>query len=209
MGLANLEKRHRGTKACREAQAKRDKEAKKNKNGSILSFLKHKVATVPSTVSSSAPLHSHKLGQTLVAATDPTIPVDSPLEDVASQISQPVSEPTADDFISKLQKLVKNLPDSIPEASYFDKLAVFGGDPRGFDDPNISADDLWEMGLNEVLKATLGWRKEGDMDQIIRRGKWGLDGLVHFVAYFIKERGVSEVLFKGKLDYLIEELENR
>ncbi|KAF8800419.1 hypothetical protein BYT27DRAFT_7117723, partial [Phlegmacium glaucopus] len=209
IGLANLEKRHRGTKACNEARAKRDKGAKMKKNGSILSFLKHKVATVPLTVGSSAPIHSHKLGQIPPAEASPIIPINPTLGGVASRISQPVSEPTADNLISKLWRLVKSLPDSIPEASEFDKLAVFGGDPRNFDDPNIDADDLWETGLSKVLKATLGWGTEGDMDQIIRRGKWGLDGLVRFVAYFVEDRGVNEELFKGKLDYLIEELENR
>ena len=37
----------------------------------------------------------------------------------------------------------------------------------------------------------------------------GLDGLMNFVTYFVKEWGVSEGLFEGKLDYLIEELEKR
>ncbi|KAG5634895.1 hypothetical protein H0H81_000401 [Sphagnurus paluster] len=122
---------------------------------------------------------------------------------------QPVSEPIVEGLICKLWKLVESLPLSIPEASEFDRLAVFGADPRGFDDPTISADELWETGLNNVLKATLGWGKEGDMNKIIRRGKWGLDGLVHFVTYFVNERGVSEGLFEGKLDYLIEELKKR
>jgi len=118
-------------------------------------------------------------------------------------------EPIRDNFISKLWRLVTNLPQSILEASEFDKLAAFGGDLRGFDDPTISTPDLWEMDLNEVLKVTLGWGKEGDMGEIICCGKWGLDGLVNFMAYFIEECGISEGLFKGKLDYLIEELEKR
>ena len=41
IGLANLEKRHRGTKICKAAQEKRDK-AKTRKNGTILRFLKPK-----------------------------------------------------------------------------------------------------------------------------------------------------------------------
>jgi hypothetical protein len=65
IGLANLEKRHRGTKACKTAQAKRDKKAKSRKDGTILSFLKPKVTTVPSTVSSQAPVHSYKLAVTM------------------------------------------------------------------------------------------------------------------------------------------------
>ena len=104
---------------------------------------------------------------------------------------------------------MKSLPESIAEALESNKLAVFGGDPRGFDDPALSADDLWETGLNDILKATFGWGKDGDMDMIIRRGRWGLDGLVDFVVYFVKEHGISEGLFEGKLEYLIEELEKK
>ena len=36
IGLANLEKRHRGRKTCKAAQEKRNKEAKKKKDGTIL-----------------------------------------------------------------------------------------------------------------------------------------------------------------------------
>ncbi|KAF8159901.1 hypothetical protein B0H34DRAFT_843620 [Crassisporium funariophilum] len=209
IGLANLEKRHRGTKACREARSKRDKGARKKQDGSIVSFLKRKVGAVPSTVASTTPVSTnHESAQTPGEDTSPIISTSSPQRELTFRAAQP--EPgVSNDFVSKLRTLVKNLPQSIPEASQFDKLSVFGSNLRDFDDASLSADDLWETGLNDVLKATLGWGKDGNMDQIIRRGKWGLDGLVNFVAYFIEERGVSEGLFRGKLDYLMEELKNR
>ena len=65
------------------------------------------------------------------------------------------------------------------------------------------------MTLNSVLKSTLGWRMEGNMDEIIRCGKWGLNGLVNFATYFVEERGVSVELFEGKLSNLVETLEER
>jgi hypothetical protein len=105
--------------------------------------------------------------------------------------------------------LVKNLPASVPEASEFDKLAVFGGSPKEFDDPSLDADELWEATLNNVLKSTLGWGIEGNMDNIIHRGKWGLDGLVNFATYFVEERGVSGGLFEGKLTNLVTALKKR
>ena len=82
---------------------------------------------------------------------------------------------------------MKSLPHNIPEALQFDTLSVFRGNPKDFNDASLSADDLWETGLNGILKTMLGWGKEGNMDQIMHRGKWGLDGLVDFVAYFIEE----------------------
>ena len=123
IGLANLEKRHRGKKICKAAQQKRDTEAKKKKDGNILSFLKPKATSVPSTVNSPAPVHNYKLA-----------------------ISKPVSEPISDSFIKKLRDLVRDLPTSIPEASELDILAVFGRNPKEFDDAALGVDELWKQG---------------------------------------------------------------
>lgn len=47
------------------------------------------------------------------------------------------------------------------------------------------------------------------MDDIIRRGRYGLDGLVNFVRYFIVKCGVNEALFEGKLMHLVSALERK
>jgi hypothetical protein len=120
--------------------------------------------------------------------------------------SQSVSE-LIFNFLNTLWNLVEDLPDSVPEASEFDKLAVFGRFPMEFDSPTSDADKLCETTLNHVLKSTLG--TDGNMNEIIRRGKWGLDGLVKFATYFVVERGVSEGLFEGKLNNLVEALKKR
>ncbi|KAF8810813.1 hypothetical protein BYT27DRAFT_7221830 [Phlegmacium glaucopus] len=205
-GLKNLEKCHCGTDTCKNAQAKQDKEVKKKKNGLILSFLKPRAVLVPLTVSSSSPIHCHKLAPATTKDTSFTISTNPLRKEVNSPGAQPVSESIMEGFIWEMGKLVKSLPLSTPEASEIDKLSVFGADPRRFDDRTIDTDELWENRLHNILKATLGWGKEGNMEEIICQGKWGLDGLLNFVTYFVKERGVSEGLLRGKLDYLIEEL---
>jgi hypothetical protein len=123
-----------------------------------------------------------------------------------SLMSQPVLQPIFNGFIKMLQELVKALPVHVPEASEFDKLAVFGGSPKEFDDPTLDADKLWEASLNSILKSMLGW---GVMDNIIHCGKWGLDGLVNFAMYFVEEQGMSGGLFKGKLTNLVTALKKR
>jgi hypothetical protein len=72
----------------------------------------------------------------------------------------------------------------------------------------LDADELWENLLNGMMKSAFGWGNEGNMEEIIRRGRKGLDGLLNFVKYFIVKRGVSEGLFEGKLAYLMSALEN-
>ena len=63
--------------------------------------------------------------------------------------------------------------------------------------------------LNSVLKSMLGWGIEENMDIIICCGRWGLDGLVDFVTYFVEEQGMSGELFKGKLTNLMTALKKR
>ena len=105
--------------------------------------------------------------------------------------------------------MVKDLLTSIPEASKFDRLAVFGRNPKEFDDTTLDVDELWETMLNSVLKSMLGWGTEGNMDEIIHHGRWGVDGLVNFATYFVEQHGMSGGLFKGKLTYLVMALKKR
>ena len=115
--------------------------------------------------------------------------------------------PPTTDFLEKLLFLIKHVPDTVPEATEYDKLAVFAGHPRDFDVPNLNVDDLWEEVLNKVLKSALGWGDEENMENLIRRGKKGLDGLANFVKHFVVKRGVQVALFKGKLAHLVDALE--
>ena len=81
-----------------------------------------------------------------------------------------------------------------------------------YDDPSLSADELWETSLNGLFKSALGWGMdpmEGNMDNIIRRGQKGLDGLANFVKHFVVKRGVSMELFEGKLTHLMNKLEEK
>jgi len=121
---------------------------------------------MPSTVGSQAPVHSYKLAVTDAIPTVSTTPQAARSETVFSK-SPAVTGPIFNSFIETLRNLVKDLPESTPEASEFDRLAVFGGNPEEFDDPALHADELWETTLNGVLKSTLGWGTEGNMDEII------------------------------------------
>ena len=175
------------------------------------SFLKPKAASMPSTVDSSAPVHGYKLTTHSNSVTD-TIPTASTIAmqgEIVSPMFKPVSGPISDSFIKMLRDLVKDLPTSVPKASECDRLAAFGRNPKEFDDAALDVDELWETMLNGVLKSTLGWGTEGNMDEIIRRGRWGLDGLVNFATYFVEQRGMSGGLFEGKLTCLVMALKQR
>ena len=74
---------------------------------------------------------------------------------LASPLLDSIAEaPINEDFLQKLYRLIENLPASISEASYYDRLAVFSGNPVDYDDPSLSADELWETSLNGLFVKT-------------------------------------------------------
>ena len=103
VGLANLEKRHRGYKICKEMKAKRDKEAKRKKDGSLLSFFgkNQKPTAIASIVKPSAPVR----GQNLSTLAGPAVLVASPPKETINQLEplEPVhvgdSEPPINDSV--------------------------------------------------------------------------------------------------------------
>lgn len=207
IGLANLEKRHRGTKTCIETRVKRDKEAAKQKNGSLLTFFQRpKVPAVPLMILASKPVHGYKMAAAKDSDVGPINPTTSENNKAALPLeSMPMLKVSS--FLNKLQHLIENIPDNVPEAGDNDKLAIFGGNPKDFDDERLDPDGLWEEVLNPLLKSRLGWGMEGNMEDIIRSGKKGVEGLATFVKYFIEERGVSDASFEGKLTYLLSSLQ--
>jgi len=69
-GLNNLEKRHRTSEACKNAREKRDK-GRKKKNTNLFNYFKGpKAPTVPSIITCSRPIQSHRLAPTQAVDTE-------------------------------------------------------------------------------------------------------------------------------------------
>jgi len=192
-GVENILKNHQGTKICKETKAKRDREAKQKKDGSLYAFMRPRPKPVPSTVTAdpvAQGLASGLKGQSSAQTNHPN-PRDQ-------QKLHPNSA-----FTCKLQWIAKNLPNTTPVATPNDIFARFAN-PSVCDDPSLASDNLWEDVLNPFLKEVLGWGKSADLEKDIRRGRLGFEAVVGFVGYFVQERGVEEVLFEGKLTHLVE-----
>lgn len=204
-GLANLEKRHRTSDACKNAREKRDKN-QKLKNTNLFNYFKGpKAPAVPSTIIRSRPIQSYRLAPADAIDTSPAIP-NQQTKPLAHAQHVPRAMPVFHNILEEFQHYLDNLPDSIPEAAYDDKLAnTLAGHPEIHSDPTLQGDELWEAGLNEFLKSVLGWATEEDVGNLIK-GKKGLERLFDFVKYFIVKRRVSEGLFRGKLTHLFEGL---
>ncbi|KAF8962899.1 hypothetical protein BDZ97DRAFT_1646178, partial [Flammula alnicola] len=184
VGLPNLTKRHMGKKICLKVKAARDKHAKKS-HTSLLNFFQLGPITralVPSTIAPAMAIQPPAIQPMEI----PVVPVSIPLPIASPPACEANNEPIqVRDFLETLQQLIADLPSTVPEATDYDSLAIFGTHPEGFDDLTLDTEELWEKVLNQLLKSALGWGTEGDMDKIIRRGRKGLDGLTNFVRYFV------------------------
>lgn len=187
-GIENIVKNHRGTKICKETQAKRDKDRKKMKDGSLFNFMRPRPTAVPSTVNAE-PVKQDRA-------------IENPSAS-SSQLGIKEKTRTESTFVQELRRISIALPATISEATETDLLSQFS-DPLRHNDPEVSANDLWEEVLNPFLKATLGWSTEVDIEVVIRRGRLGLGAVADFVAYFVEKRGVEAALFEGKLGHLVE-----
>jgi len=211
VGISNLTKRHCGTKKCLELKARQDKKGKSMAQGSLLTFMKPKPTMVPPMVKGTSLIQSNTIPASFSNST--TLP-EWEFEErddnggVASVLVENKPTNGRSQFITKLEGLIRRLPVNIPEGAENDILAPFGDDPRNQDVSNIEGDELWEANLNRFLKEVFGWGlTENRMNNIVRRGKKGMDGVLEFTRYFIEERGVSEGLFEGKFSGLLDTLE--
>jgi len=198
-GIQNLNKRQRGRKSCHEAKIKRDRDAKKMKDGS-LSFLKPKAIPVPSTVRDAGPAMiraSDHIHPTLasMASRRPSLSLSRVGAENGLLAPSLGIQKTGSGFIKRFEEIVKCLPQNIPIGSGNDRLAAFNIEPALLDDPKIDPDDLWEVGF---LKEHLGWGEEVDMDELICRGEQGMEGVLRFSKCFIEKRGVSVEFVRRK-----------
>ncbi|KAH6906346.1 hypothetical protein BKA70DRAFT_1429035 [Coprinopsis sp. MPI-PUGE-AT-0042] len=96
---------------------------------------------------------------------------------------------------------------TIPMGTDDDVLAAFAGNPAEKDRPDVASIDIWEVWMNSFMKEHLGWTGDIDATRIVRRGEKGVQGLVHFVEYFVTRRGVDGGLFEGKLTPLMDAMQ--
>ena len=136
-----MHKTHQNSQNCRNTIAKKQQDKKVLKNGTLDRFLCPKPAFIASTVLP-IPLICSLL------ATDKGASIALP-----SIVNYGVEESK---LLSRMQKIVKNLPNGIPIASSQDRLVVFSCDPCLLAGTAKNGDDLWEDVLNSFLKEALG-----------------------------------------------------
>ena len=112
-------------------------------------------------------------------------------------------------LLQSLEGAVSRIPSDTPSATPEHRLSVFAVEPRTcVAEPG---EDDWLI-LNQLMKSAFGWG-ETEMAtvilQLLNRGKYGLDGFIHFMTFFVRERGLEGALFETKVEALLRELRDR
>ena len=184
-GATNLIKVHLGSKICQNAQKKRDRD--KTHQSSITNFLRKKPTLVPITTSAPLP----------ILASTSHLGTNSGIVKPPSQSSTHVTPVPA--FLSSLNALITQLPESIPEATNNDVIAIaFGGPPanRLFGElVDASTDVLWEELVNPQLHSVFWNCTDSDLKRLVCRGEMGVEAFSKFVTFFVGEKRLAEALF--------------
>lgn len=169
-------------------------------------FLKAPVQPTPSSsvippthlsnrgVSSAFPLYSDGPQTDLTSASNPHM-IDE------NQDGGPKAIDPSGSLIDRLRVATRRLPKTVLVGTEVDILAQFSGAP--FVDLD-EYDDAWEM-VDRTLNGVIGYGMSvAAVSAIIRRGKFGMDGLCNWLETCISEYGINPELLEGKVDRLLD-----
>ena len=200
-GLENFQKQHNPgmSKACQENVRKRDmaeaRRAHLRSQPQIQSFFtKQPKVLVPPTV----PTPDHVIAY----AMELTFSENSGVARVADPLNAiTISDMLANDLLTKLEKLIGNLPKTLPNASEADDIAAFAQSiPIDMD-----RDEAWESLLDPLLNHFLGFgRSIESISMSLRGGDKGLTAMVRYLREFVGRYQIDGVLIEGKVLRLID-----
>ena len=104
---------------------------------------------------------------------------------------------TPQTLLEKLRQVIDNLPHSVQLGASTDILARFSGDPR-FE--LEEGDEAWKM-VDRALNRVIGFE---DISGMIRRGEFGMDGMLNLLTICIRELNIDEVLLEMKIERIIK-----
>ena len=115
-------------------------------------------------------------------------------------ISSQQSSPTKSEFFAKLEAAISTLPATVLVGTKEDDIAQFSGDPiHSLDD----GEDAWEM-IDRALNRVIGYGKTAsEIEKLIRRGEYGMDGMLSWLRKCVYELKIDERLLENKVERLI------
>lgn len=110
-------------------------------------------------------------------------------------------------LLHELKLAAKELPLDVPLASETDELAVFAV-PLQVAPADIP--DLWETTVDPMLNRLVGFgRTSIDIEDCIRRGAFGMDGLCNWLEAAVLKYGIDVTLLEGKIRRILTAVQTK
>lgn len=209
VGLSILTKVHMGSKECDDIiKAKAEKEKEEQKKKDRLAKMKSwfsapkKKAPVPTTATAPTVIYTQPVSPIIPANTPPpTEHVNAPAPQAPMSTGiQPTALPSAWD---ELRNISNRLSAPAFGTRSSDFLSEFDTDPGSCDNPELSADELWEEQLNTFLHRAFRWGEEIERAWIEGLRPERLEGLLAFLEYYVHGRGLAWALFEPRVERLL------
>jgi hypothetical protein len=114
------------------------------------------------------------------------------------------SHPTR--MLARLRALTVSLPSSVPVGTSAEPLGCFASDPQLL---LLPGQDTWEDVIDPTYNRVLGFGKTTvEISGIIRRGKFGMDGVCNWTQSCIKKLDIAPALLEMRLDRLMQAIIN-
>ncbi|KAJ7692514.1 hypothetical protein B0H16DRAFT_1850850 [Mycena metata] len=202
-GVMNLVGTHLNTAGCKQAAEKKDKQ---RKNGSVKTFFTKKTAPlakfVKSAVRAPSPIQGTVISTPRVASAAAFGPHSSIPAATRPAVSRTIQ------LLDQLCRQVELLPDTVPVANQDNPLSEFAAQPTEYVSQTTPPSELWEA-LAPVFHRVFGYSMGlEERKRMVQRGRAGLDGVVQFLDYFIRERGLEGVMVEVKIEQLIEAIQS-
>jgi len=105
-------------------------------------------------------------------------------------------------LLRKFRTRIEELPQDVGEADENHPLAAFAGDPVGCVEEDEDAWEKFDGPLNSVLQ-----KPADELRLLVRVGERGLIGLCCFLEYLVQHHRVTGYLFEGKLERLMNAID--
>ena len=123
--------------------------------------------------------------------------------------TQHILDKKAVKLLQDLEAAVEQIPTDVPSATSDHRLNVFAVEPHScVAEPG---EDDWFI-LNQMMKSSFGWGEKemaAAVPELLNRGRYGLDGFIRFMAFFVQERGLQGALFETKVEAILKGIEDR
>jgi hypothetical protein len=209
---------HKGKKKCLANIERRKREEQEAKTQTLFSFLQRQDKEAAPTATETLRKEGKQKAATasLILVGPSTHPPDEDTNTIVCRTQATVDIPERQErkgcqhawlLLGQLRAAIQNIPQSTPEGRESDELARFNRCAASTICATVTQDELWEN-VNPALDRMLGFgQSSNEIQDLIRRGQFGVQGLCEYLEVLVEEAGVVGGLLEGKVSAVVGAIE--